>query len=60
MNLSDGTQTAVLPIAAASNDSGALAVAFTAGVPLRPSLLPPAGCSTKASQLNLVVQYRAR
>jgi len=60
LNLSDGTQTAVLPIAAASNDSGALAVAFTAGVPLRLSLLPPAGCSTKASQLNLVVQYRAR
>ncbi len=58
--VSDGTQTAVLPIAAASNDSRALAVAFTAGVPLRLSLLPPAGCSTKASQLNLVVQYRAR
>lgn len=60
VQVSDGTQTATLPIAAASNDSGALAVAFSAGVPLRLSLLPPAGCSTKASQLNAVVQYRAR
>jgi hypothetical protein len=60
VQVSDGTRTAALPIAAASNDSGALAVAFTAGVALRISLLPPAGCSIKASQLNVVVQYRAR
>ena len=60
VQVSDGTKTASLSIAAASNDSGTLGVAFSAGVPLRLSLLPPAGCSTKAAQLNVVVQYRAR
>jgi hypothetical protein len=60
VQVSDGTQTSVLPITAASNDSGALSLPFNAGVPLRLSLLPPAGCSTKASQLNVVVQYKAR
>ncbi|HEY6909159.1 MAG TPA: FG-GAP-like repeat-containing protein [Myxococcales bacterium] len=60
VQVSDGAQVAVLPIAAASNDSGALSVPFGAGVPLTLSVLPASGCSTKTSQLNVVVQYRAR
>jgi hypothetical protein len=60
VQVSDGTHAAVLPIARASNDSGALAVDFNAGVPIQLSLLPFSGCSTKPSQLNVVVQYRAR
>jgi hypothetical protein len=60
VQVSDGSQTATLPITSASTDSGGLAVPFNAGVPLRLSLLPFAGCSTKPSQLNVVVQYRAR
>jgi len=60
VQLSDGAQSATLSLAAASNDSGALALPFNASVPLRLSVLPPAGCSTKSAQLNVVVQYRAR
>ena len=58
--MSDGTQTANLTLAAGSNDTGALGVLFNAGAPMRLSLVPPAGCSLKPSQLNVVVQYRAR
>jgi hypothetical protein len=60
VQVSDGTQSATLSLAAASNDSGALTVPFNGSVPMRLSVLPPSGCSTKGAHLNVVVQYRAR
>jgi hypothetical protein len=52
VQVTDGTQTATLPIASASNDSGPLAVPFNAGVPLRITLLPQAGCDNIPSETD--------
>lgn len=58
--VSDGTTTTALPIADASNDSGALAANFSAGVQLRARAIPGVGCRTPAASINVIVQYKER
>lgn len=54
------TDTVELPIAAATNDSGAISVDFSAGKPMRLSFLPPTRCKTPPASINVVVQYEGR
>jgi DNA-binding beta-propeller fold protein YncE len=62
LQLSDGTPagTTSLPVAAARNDSGVLAIPYAAGTPVQLTVLPPAGCSTAPASINVVVQYQGR
>jgi len=62
LQVSDGTAagTKTLVLAADENDSGPLSVNYSAGNTLRLSVVPPSGCVTPASSINVVIQYHAR
>ncbi|HLJ87452.1 MAG TPA: hypothetical protein VKZ53_11565 [Candidatus Angelobacter sp.] len=62
LQVSDGTAagTKTLVLAADENDSGPLSVNYSAGSTLRLSVVPPTGCVTPASSINVVIQYHAR
>lgn len=62
LQLSDGTLagTKTLALAADENDSGPLSVNYSAGSTLRLAVVPPSGCVTPASSINVVIQYHAR
>jgi hypothetical protein len=62
LQLSDGTAAGMvtLPLAAAANDSGVLLLNYTAAIPVKLSVLPPAGCSITPISINVVVQYHKR
>jgi hypothetical protein len=59
LQVSDGTSagTKTLVLAADENDSGPLSVNYSAGSTLRLSVVPPSGCVTPASSINITVQY---
>jgi DNA-binding beta-propeller fold protein YncE len=65
LQLTDGTPggTATLALKRAENDSGALALSYSPGVPLKVRLVQGASCrrhgGTAPSQANVVVQYHA-
>ena len=59
VEITDGANPHSLAIAAAANDSGALAQNYAAGSALTLAVVTPAaGCTTTPANLNLVVQYR--
>jgi len=62
LRVSDGTVpgTKTLPIVAAANDSGVLAVNYAAGIPVTVGVSVIAACSSPPSNSNVVVQYKAR
>jgi collagen triple helix repeat protein len=60
MQLSDGTTATTLPVSAAANDSGTLALNFGAGTPLKLTITPSSGCSTPPVSINIAIQYQAR
>jgi DNA-binding beta-propeller fold protein YncE len=62
LQVSDGTPagTKTLVLAADENDSGPLSVNYSAESTLRLSVVPPSGCVTPASSINVVIQYHAR
>jgi YVTN family beta-propeller protein len=62
LQVSDGTAagTKTLALAADENDSGPISVNYAAGSTLRLSVVPPSGCVTPASSINVVIQYHAR
>jgi hypothetical protein len=61
LQISDGTAagTKTLVLAADENDSGPLSMSYSAGSTLRLSVVPPSGCVTSASSINVVIQYHA-
>ena len=62
LQVSDGTVggTKTLALAADENDTGPLAVNYSAGTTLRLSVVPPSGCVVPANSINVVIQYHAR
>lgn len=62
LRISDGTVagTTSLPVAAAQNDSGVLAINYVAATPVQLSAVAPVGCSTPPASINVVVQYQGR
>ncbi len=62
VQVSDGTVagTVTLTISTAENDSGSVSVNYSAGTPIRVSVLTAAQCSTPPALVNLVAQYKAR
>jgi lysozyme len=57
---SNGLQHIDVPLAAAANDSGILAVPFSANVLITISYVPPKSCKVPAASVNVVVQYQGR
>jgi len=55
-----GLQRIDVPLAAAANDSGVLAVPFRANVLITISYVPPKSCKVPAALVNVVVQYQGR
>jgi hypothetical protein len=61
LQVSDGTAAGTKRLALADeNDSGPISVNYAAGSTLRLSVVPPSGCVTPASSINVVIQYHAR
>jgi hypothetical protein len=63
VQISDGTAagTKTLTLTAASNDSGPLAVNYTAGTPITVGVsIRAAGCGTRPQDANVIVQYKGR
>ena len=63
VQISNGTAagTKTLTLTAASNDSGPLAVNYTAGTPITVGISVRAnGCGTRPQDANVVVQYKGR
>ncbi len=59
VRLTDGTTPVNLTIAAAANDSGAIAQNYAAGASLTIAVqTAAAGCATSPADANVVVQYR--
>jgi hypothetical protein len=59
IRVSNGTSQVDLPIAAAANDTGTVAHAFAAGIPITIALSQGAsGCAVMPANGNIVVQYR--
>ncbi len=57
---STGLHNINVPLAAAANDSGVLAVPFSANVLITISYVPPKSCKVPAALVNVVVQYQGR
>ncbi len=57
---STGLHNINVPLAAAANDSGVLAVPFSANVLMTISYVPPKSCKVPAALVNVVVQYQGR
>jgi hypothetical protein len=63
VQISDGTPagTKTLTLTAAANDSGPLAVNYTAGTPISVGVISRSvGCSTAPKDANVLVQYKGR
>src|SRR5947209_488108 len=62
LQVSDGTVagTKTLALASDENDTGPMAVNYSAGTTLRLSIVPPSGCAVPANSINVVIQYHAR
>jgi hypothetical protein len=64
LQVSDGTPagTKTLTVTAAANDSGPIAVNYSASAPIRVSVSTPATCDggQQPAVANMVVQYKAR
>ncbi|HEX7284884.1 MAG TPA: YncE family protein [Candidatus Angelobacter sp.] len=62
VQISDGTPaaTATLTLSSDETDSGPLSVNYSAGAPIRLSIVPSSGCTVHASEVNIVVQYQGR
>jgi hypothetical protein len=62
LQISDGTTAATLTVAAATNDSGPLAIRYAAGATVSLSVVTAAACSghTPPAVANVVVQYQAK
>jgi len=56
--VSDGTTTQSLPITAAANDSGPIAIKFSAGSHITLTMTPPARCSGWPASASVAVQYK--
>lgn len=62
IQITDGTATGTrsVSLSAAGNDSGVLALNYSAGTPLKITVLPPSGCKVWPASVNAVVQYEGR
>ena len=62
LQVSDGTTagTVTLTISAAENDTGPIALNYSAGTPIRVSIITAAQCNTLPALVNLAAQYKAR
>ena len=62
IQITDGTATGTrsLSLSGAANDSGVLAVNYSAGTPLKITVLPPSGGKLWLASVFAVVQYQGR